>query len=289
MVWAAHESRSFSVFIVEHESIAHLDEARHAVAIVNRSEQHPLRLLLGVEFKATLAVNDDFSRRFSEEMIKMWGQGETAWIVGVGAKAGAELARLVARFQKAKQIWIGRQLEKLNHHLGLTPPLKLADLLSPDGNVTARTLCYAVAKTRWPDADGKTLIKHIGAVRAMLNPGGLGYEPFPSGLPSYQELIEILKNLGMTPTFTAQLRQQALSEMLPLLKSWGIGGLDTAGIEPDDPNAECDIQHFIELAGQHGLALFGGSDYRGIDTGWTKHASWMDHPLIRTTMTRMST
>jgi hypothetical protein len=74
---------------------------------------------------------------------------------------------------------------------------------------------------------------------------------------------------------------------LPWLQSWGIGGLDTAGIEPGEPDAERAIQQFITLAEQHGLCLFGGADYRGLGTGWVRHATWMDHPLIRATIDRL--
>jgi hypothetical protein len=89
----------------------------------------------------------------------------------------------------------------------------------------------------------------------MLDPGRQGYAPLPPGLPCYQELIAQLSRLGMVPTFTAQLDGQAISEALPLLKSWGVRGLDVAGIEPGMPNAEREIQHFIDLAQEHDLAL----------------------------------
>lgn len=288
MVWAAHEARAYSALIVEHESVAHLKEAERAVAIVNRGMAKPLRLILGVEFKAAIALNDADSLRFSKNIADVWGQGEAAWIVGVGAKPSTELVRLVSRFQAAKRVRASRQLAKLNRHLGLTPPLKLRTLLTPDGNVTDRLLCLAVAKAKWPDASDEKLAKHASAVRKLLNPGGAGYVPFASDLPSYQELIHQLAGWGMSPTFTAQLRGHALDQALPLLKSWGVKGLDVAGIEPDEPDADRAIRQFITLAKQNGLMLLAGSDYRGAGTGWRKRATWMKHPLIRSTIDRMA-
>jgi hypothetical protein len=288
MVWAAHEAHAYSTIIIEHESVAHLEEAEIAVAIVNRGMTDPLRLILGVEFKAQIALNDPDSRLFSNNIANFWGQGEAAWIVGVGAKPCAELTRLVGRFQEAKRVRASQQLAKLNRHLVLIPPLDQRAVLTPDGNVTDRLLCLTVAKAKWPDADDATLARQAGEVRKLLNPGGAGYAPFPSNLPSYQELIHQLARLGMTPTFTAQLRGQALAQALPLLKSWGVEGLDVAGIEPDEPDAEQEIRQFIKLAKQHGLALFGGSDYRGVGTGWVKHSAWMDDLLIRATIAGFS-
>jgi len=288
MVWAAHEAHAYSTLMIEHESVAHLQEADSAVAIVNRGVTDPLRLILGVEFKAPIALQDSDSRLFSNRIANFWGQGEAAWIVGVGAKPCAELTQLVGRFQEAKRVRASHQLAKLNQHLVLMPPLDLRALLTPDGNVTDRLLSLAVAKAKWPDADDATLARRASEVRKSLNPGGAGYAPFPSNLPCYQELIHQLARLGMTPTFTAQLRGEVLARALPLLKSWGVGGLDVAGIEPNEPDAEEEIQQFIELARQHGLALFGGSDYRGVGTGWVKHSAWMDDPSIRATIASFS-
>lgn len=281
MAWAAHESRSESLFIVEHESLAHLDEAQWAVEVVNRGKNRPLRLHLGIEFKARIATRDDASRQFSKNILEAWGQDESAWVVGVGAKFSPGLASLVVRFQKAKRQLAKQQLEKLNRHLHLSPPLMLSKLLTLEGNVTDRMISFAAAKAGWPDADERARIIHARDVRAMLNPGGAAHVPFSFDLPSYQTMIGILRNFGMVPTFTSQLRGQVLEETLPLLKSWGIGGLDVAGIEPDELNAEAQIRRVIELADRHGLALFGGSDYRGVGTGWVKHAEWMDHPRFR--------
>jgi hypothetical protein len=286
MVWAAHESQAYSTLIVEHESLAHIEEARLAVEIVNRGRSQPLRLLLGVEFKAPLTIDDEPSRQFSASMLEAWGQGDAAWVVGMGARPGSELTRLVRQFQEAKRSRAQQQLQRLNCHLALASPLELADLLTPEGNVTDRLLCFAVVKAKWPHADQTTFAGHAQSVRRMLNPGGPAYVPFPSGLPSYQALVGMLADLGTAPTFTAQLRGPALERLLPWLKSWGIGGLDTAGIEPGEPDAERAVQQFITLAEQHGLCLFGGADYRGLGTGWVRRAAWMDHPLIRATIDR---
>ena len=288
MIWAAHEANSDSMLIVEHESVAHFAEAEQAVAIVNRGRANLLRLILGVEFKTPIALDDTDSRFFSRDIARVWGQGEAAWVVGIGATSSNELSQLAAQFQKAKRLRARQQLQQLNRHLVLTPPLSLSQLLTPEGNITDRTLCSAVAEARWPAANAAAQAKHRSDVRAMLNPGSPGYAVYPPGLPSYQDLIGKLSRLGMMPTFTTQLREQSLAKALPLLKSWGIAALDIAGIEPNDPNAHCYIQQIIQLAEQNRLALIGGSDYRGAGTGWTEHATWMDCPLIRTTIDRLA-
>lgn len=281
MIWAAHEARARSTLLVEHESTVHFEEAARAVAIVNQGMTDPLRLILAVEFKAPIAKIDAESRRFGEMMGAAWGQDEAAWVVGVGATPSAELSRLVAQFQKAKRVRAGRQFEKLNRHLGLIPPLALSSILTPEDNITDRSLSMAFARAEQPTADPTTLFARASTIRKMLNPGGPAYAPYPKDLPSYQEVTRQLLNLGMTPTFTAQLRGETLASVLPLLKSWGMRGLDVAGIEPSEPNVEQSIHHFIDLATQHQMALFGGADYRGTGTGWITHERWMDHPLIR--------
>lgn len=288
MAWAAHEARAYSILSVEHESLEHMEEMARAVEIVNRGAAQPLKLVLAVEFKTLIALDDAVSRRFSELILKTWGQGEAAWVVGVGAQPGAELTRLVRRFQEAKRTRAEQQLEKLNTHLGLKPAMKLENVLTPEGNLTDRLLSLSVAKVKWPGADDATLAKHGRAVRKMFNPGGPAYAPYPAGLPSYQELTRALARLGMVPTFTAQLRGAALDEMMPALLAWGIGGMDVAGIEPYEADADAEIKHFITLAERHGLAFVGGSDYRGTGTGWLRHAPWMDHPLVRATIDRLA-
>ena len=274
MVWAANESHADSILIVEHESVAHFAEAEQAVDVVNRGRPKPLRLILGVEFKAPIDVEDDRCRSFSRKIGRQWGQGEAAWVVAMAARPNDELTKLTGLFQKAKRRRAQQQLEKLNHHLAIDPPVRLSQMLTPEGNVTDRTLCHNVAAQA----------KNCGNIRAMLNPGGPAHVSYPAGLPSYQELVAKIAALGITPTFTTQLRGQPLADVLPLLKSWGITALDLAGVEPDDPNAENDIRQIIQLAEQNELFLIGGSDYRGSGTGWTKHAPWMDCLLIRKTI-----
>jgi len=244
--------------------------------------------VLAVEFKTLISLDDAVSRRFSELILKSWGQGEAAWVVGVGARPGPELTRFVRQFQEAKRVRAEQQLAKLNAHLGLKTAVKLEDVLTPEGNITDRLLSQAIAKVKWPEADDATLAKHGSAVRKMFNPGGPAYAPYPAGLPSYQELTGTLARLGMVPTFTAQLRGAALDEMMPSLLAWGIGGLDVAGIEPCEPDAAQEIGHFIALAERHKLAFMGGSDYRGTGTGWLQHAPWMDHPQVRATIDRLA-
>ena len=287
MIWAAHEARVCNTLLIEHESISHMDEACAAAAIVNRGELHPLRLIFGVEFKAPIARDDAESRRFSRDIGEKWGQNEAAWVVGVGVRPNAELTRLVAHFQEAKRAKAVQQVAKLSLHLGFSSPPDLPCLLGPDCNVTDRSLSFALAQMKWPHVDERTMGKNASLIRKLLNPGGPGFVPFPEGLPSYQQLIEKLIPMNAIPTFTAQLRGKALEENMPVLKRWGIGGLDVAGIEPDEPDAEKHIGQFIELAKQHEMLIFGGADYRGFGTGWLKHSPWMDHPLISTSVTQL--
>jgi len=288
MIWAAHEARVDSTLLIEHESIAHRDEACAAAAIVNRGESHPLRVIFGIEFKAPIALDDAESRRFSHAIGEMWGQNEAAWVVGVGVRPDAELTRLVAHFQEAKRAKAIQQVAKLSLHLGFAHPPDLSCLLGPDCNVTDRSLSFALAQIKCPQVDDRTMGKNASLIRKMLNPGGPGFVPFPEGLPSYQQLIKKLVDMDAIPTFTAQLRGKALEENLPVLKRWGMGGLDVAGIEPDEPNAEKDIGQFIALAKQHEMLILGGADYRGFGTGWLKHSPWMDHPLILSSMARLA-
>lgn len=278
MIWAAHEAQVQTVLLIEHESIAHMDEARAAAAIVNREASHPFRVIFGVEFKAPIAPVDVESRRFRRRIHEAWGQNEAAWVVAVGANLNPQLAHLVTRFQEAKRWKATRQLDKLSAHLGLLHPLELPKLLTPEGNVTDRSLSYALANTKWPKAGDQFLEKQARAIRKMLNPGGPGFVPFPKGLPSYQSLIRRLSEMGTIPTFTAQLRGKALEENLPALIAWGIAALDIAGIEPDEPDAEKQIYEYISQAEKNNLLIFGGADYRGFGTGWIKNAQWMDHP-----------
>jgi hypothetical protein len=288
MVWAAHEAQTFSTLIVEHESLLHCEEAVEAVDIVNREADEPLRLALGVEFKAPLAISDKATKRLSADLLERWGQGDAAWVVGVGVRPSADLKRLVERFQTAKRQRAEEQLERLSQHFAIKPALKLSDIATPEGNVTDRSLCHHVAKTLCRDQDVPQRNRVASEVRKLLNPGQPGYAPYPTELPCYQELVATLQRLGMTPTFTAQLRGEPLENALRLLKAWGIRALDVAGIEPYEPDAERDIQHFLTLAEKHHLQFFGGADYRGEGTGWQHHAAWMDAPLIRKSLERVA-
>jgi len=288
MVWSAHESRAPSTLIIEHESVAHLEEAERAIAIVNRDSEIRLNLALGVEFKAPIALDSPISRAFSSDLRQASGQGEAAWVVGVGAKSCGELTQLVEQFQAAKWVRAEKQLKRLNHYLSLSPSLEIRALVGPTRNITDRSLCIAVAKKKWPAANDVALLNNAKAVRKLLNPGGPAYASYPRGLPSYQDLIARLAQLGLIPSFTAQMRARALATHLAALVSWGIRALDTAGIEPTDPEAEKEIQELIVLASRHQLGLIGGSDYRGAGTGWSCYLPWMDHPLMKTTIGQLA-
>ena len=289
VVWAAHEARAPSVFLVEHESLAHIDEATAAVRIVNAPDAQPgLRLALAIEFKALIDLDDPAARKLSEAMAALWGQGEAAWVVGVGATRTPELERLARQFREAKRLRAEQQLARLKVHLKLSRRFDLAEILTTEGNVTDRQFSVAVARAELGDAGDVTLARRGSEIRRMLNPGGPGHVPFPTGLPTYQELVPQLARWGMLPTSTAQLRGRAMAELVPALKSWGIAGLDVAGIEPTEPDWEQQIALFIDLAQRHGLALFGGSDYRGTGTGWQRHEAWMDHPFLRGSIDRVA-
>jgi hypothetical protein len=281
MVWAAHEAQAFSTLIVEHESLLHCEEATEAVGIVNEETNNPLQLALGVEFKAPLAIADAATKRLSADLLKRWGQGDAAWVVGMGVRPNEELTRLVKRFQTAKRQRAEEQLERLCRHFAIMPAIKVSDIVTPEGNITDRSLCYHVARIVCRDHESPQCNRVASEVRKLLNPGQPGYVPYPSELPCYQDLLATLQRLGMTPTFTAQLRGEPLENSLQLLKAWGIRALDVAGIEPYEPDAERDIQHFLAMAEKHHLQFFGGADYRGAGTGWQHHAAWMDAPLIR--------
>ncbi len=122
----------------------------------------------------------------------------------------------------------------------------------------------------------------------MLNPGGPAHCPFPEDLPSYVEVVRCLAQWNMLPSFTAQLRNESLEKMIEPLCEWGMKGLDVAGIEPDDPNAQQHVQQMISLAEKHDLALFAGSDYRGTGTGWTTAQPWMSHPRVITSLRKVA-
>ena len=280
MIWAAHEAGARAAVLIEHESMSHIAEANAAAEIVNRNARDPLKLIFGVEFKAPIGLEDEGSRQFSRRIGEAWGQGEAAWVVGIGINQNPKLERLVAQFQEAKRWKAAHQLESLSPHLGLARPPELSDLLTPDGNVTDRSLSYFLAQTKCPESDVQVQELQAKRIRKMLNPGEAGYVPFPEGLPSYQQVIRTLADMSSIPVFTAQLRGRALEKSLKLLRSWGIRGLDVAGIEPDEADAEQQIQHYIDQAKQYGLLALGGADYRGFGTGWLKYSPWMDHPLI---------
>ena len=156
----------------------------------------------------------------------------------------------------------------------------MEDALTPEGNITDRSFSWSLARAKHGRVDDESLGKRAAEIRRMFNPGQPGHYPFPTNLPSYVEVLRCLADLGMLPSFTAQLRGRTLESMMAPLRQWGIRALDTAGIEPDEPNAQGHIQHMIRLAEEHDMALFGGSDYRGSGTGWTEIQPWMAHPRI---------
>ena len=67
-----------------------------------------------------------------------------------------------------------------------------------------------------------------------------------------------------------------------------MAAVDVAGIEPYERDAAEQIAFFVRMAQEHNLAFFGGSDYRGVGTGWQQHAPWMEHPLIRESIIRIA-
>ena len=64
--------------------------------------------------------------------------------------------------------------------------------------------------------------------------------------------------------------------------------MDTAGIEPEQPDAAENIQTMLDLAEQRELLLIAGADYRGIGTGWTVRQAWMDHRRVVQTRRRLA-
>jgi hypothetical protein len=291
-VWAAHVNRAPSITAIEHESLAHYEEAMAAVRIVNDFRgASPLPLLLGIEFKARIdarCVPGPAGDLFRRLMLRQWGQDQAAWVIGVGATVTPEIRQLVARFQSVKRQRAAWQLDLLNAHLDLTPPLRLEDLLTDEGNITDRLLCFAVASRLVSPLHSFTPHSIAAQVRRLLNPGQAAGCDYPDDHPGFLELMRVLQNNGLVPFFSAQIRGDDLRTVWPHLEQWGVRGLDTGGIEPDEPDAQAKIQTMLDLAEQRDLFLIGGVDYRGAGTGWTRHQAWMDHPRIVQTRRKLA-
>jgi hypothetical protein len=286
MLWAAHQNGADTMVLIEHESMAHFEESREALRRINRLRSTPFRLILGIEFKVRIVpevLRGADADRFRADIRRIWGQDELSWIVAMGCVADPRWEPVVRLFQEGKRVRAERQLELLARHLRVQPVPALEKFLTGEGNITDRQLCFSVASVLVKPGDIPGLIRKASEIRRLLNLGQPAYVPCPPNFPSITEMSAQMKTLGTQVFFTAQLRGQALHENAASLKRWGIDGLDTAGVEPDDPGAKEAIQSIIDAADRNGLGVLGGSDYRGTGSGWTRKEPWMNHPLfIRT-------
>lgn len=274
MVWAAHQQGAQWLYLVDHETVAHIQEGFAASQVVNEGSQKPLKVLFGVEFKAPV---DPSQQRFLEALARgVGGPSGGAWVVGMGVPVTPEgqvpsgLERLVAKFQQAKRERAKEQVQRVNQDWALT--LRLEDVLTPEGNFNERTLAYAAAAA----------LDHRASPNEIRNRSirPVPYDP-AYGFPMYGALIKELTALGMVPSFTMQLNVADLEAVLPDLKKLGIQSLDLAGIESNRPGAAADISRVIRLAEREEMPVVGSTDYRGDGAiGWPEAAGWMSNPAI---------
>lgn len=283
MVWAAHQAGADSILLVEHESQLHVIEAYKAVDIVNEGREKPLEVAFGIEFRAPVDPDSLLGKA-----LKQAGRGNAGWVVGMGLEPHAFrnnlLGRLAKQFQEAKRNRAKRQLALLRQQLGLN--LALADVATPEGNITERAIAFAAAKAQLdPETSGGRLASRASEIRSEF----LEKEPYlaADGFVPYENMIVNLAGYGLIPTLTAQVPVDVLAGLIPELKRIGIRALDVAGIEPGEPDAEAKINRIIGLAKQNGFFVFGGSDYRGAGTGWLQPAAWMQDPSIAVSLQRL--
>lgn len=285
MVWAAHRQGANDLYLVDHETVAHIPEGFEAARIVNEGRATPLRVLFGVEFRTRVDSGSDALR---DGLGRGVGRDSTAaWVVAMGVPITPEgqvpeaLVRFVRVFQTAKLKRAETQINRLNKEFGLQ--LSLGDMPTADGrNVTERALAEAAAQA----------LRNLGSSRdpAQIRDEHLRNVPYLKryGFLAYNTVIEVISQLGMTPAFTMQVPAGELEGLLPELKKLGIGALDLSGIESKHPNAERDIQQVIALAERNGMPVVGGSDYRGTGAvGWPNHARWMEDPYLRDSLNQV--
>ncbi|GEM_PF-3174424 len=283
MIWAAHQQGKETVYLVDHETVAHIGEGVATVRILKEGQANakgnaPPKVFYGVEFRTW--VDPQRKTLLGALARGVGGANGAAWVVGMGVplswngQVSRELVQLVDQFQRAKRKRAEKQIGRLNEALGLN--LSLEGVLAPDGNVTERAIANAAARAL--REQGRAA--NPSEIRAKyISP--VSYDPNDE-FPSYEQLLGRLKELGMMPAFTMQIPVEDFPGILPELKGLGIEALDLAGIDAVEPDAERKIDAVIRLAESNNLPVIGGADYRGTDAvGWPKPAPWMDHPTVR--------
>ncbi|MCM8794709.1 MAG: hypothetical protein NC819_02760 [Candidatus Omnitrophica bacterium] len=289
MIWAAHQADAREIFLVDHETVAHIREGFEAAKIVNEGDPTPLKPIFGVEFRAPV---DPSRIELREALQKGVGRGPAAWVVGMGVPVDGEgnfpaaLGQLVARFQGAKEVRGNEQVLALaSGALGLKVAVSREKLesLVVNRNVTERQLSFDIARAELGvDAAQEAVTKRASQVRAAITQ--IPYRTEAGFLP-YEETVRRLAELGMIPTFTMQVSVSDLQRLLPELRGLGIQALDLSGIESHHANAVSDIETAIRLAQQNRMLVVGGVDYRGTGAiGWPQAANWMRTPEIGLTL-----
>ena len=286
MIWAAHEAGAGVIFLVDHETVAHIHEGFEAAQIVNEGSSNPVRPVFGVEFRAP--VNPSRADLL-DALRRGVGRGEAAWVVGMGVPVDAEgnppraLGALVAQFQAAKERRGAEQVVSLTTGgIGLKVGLSTESLLPlvTNRNVTERQLSFDIARAVLGAQAGQDALLTMCAAEIRTEITKVPYR-LEAGFPPYEQVVRRLAEIGMIPSFTMQVSAGDLERLLPELKGIGIRALDLSGIESHHANAVADINSVINLARRNRLPVVGGVDYRGEGAiGWPEAAHWMNNPAI---------
>ncbi len=285
MVWAAHQAGAREIFLVDHETLLHIEEGFQAVKIVNEGVKRPLRPVFGVEFKAPVSAQWTALRAALQDGV---AAGDAAWVVAWGVPVDADgkvpqgLVNLVGEFQKAKRERAMDQALRLERELNDGFDLNSVLGLSPDRNITDRQLAYAAAiQQLGSTASSDELNARASKIRQEV----IGPVPLSSAkyhFPSYETTVALLVQLGMVPTFTMQVKVPALPGLMKDLKEIGLQAFDIAGLEHHHAKVLDDVRTVIALAKKNSMPVLGGVDYRGDGAiGWPQAADWMKNWAIR--------
>lgn len=273
MVWAAHQAGADQIWLVDHETLLHIEEGSLAVQIVNQGAEKPLTPVFGIEFKAPVSPERTALRRALREGV---ASGDAAWVVAWGVpvdsdgKVSPALADLVAQFQEAKRQRAKVAIRQIQEKRGIPLSLDRILAMSLDGNVTDRQLAYVAGPK---GLDGADSIRKEILNRIPLSPD--------YGFPPYEQVVDSLSRLGAVPTFTMQVSVSDLEGLIPELRQIGIKAFDLAGIEHQHSNALENIASVIALADKNSMPVVGGVDYRGDGAiGWPQAAAWMKDPSV---------
>lgn len=231
VLWAAHRANQTEVFLIEHETLEHVEEAQQAADVINAWRVGrglaPLQVALGIEFAAP-----DAGLPWLEQAPRTAGRSDFAWVYAVvptrDERAMTRLRELVEQFQAAKHRRATLQVAQLNDALGIA-------LTVPEGNITERRLVVLAARAMLPAATSSALEAEAARIRRhVMGPAGAAHVPYAveQGFPRYENLVPELARMGAMPTFTMQVAPQTLETLLPFLIALGIRAVDVAGIEP---------------------------------------------------------